>query len=144
MDVLFKYYAGSLEDFISQARCPGDNHLVKIRLAPSSLPEYPLYWHVLDNFAVKHIMHRHSGNRERLRGQEPVTLADFFLISQIVLTADSIQLTACGNGNQGLIYTKDINDMTYTLLEEVRTGHSELAVTTLYKRKKKLTDAKSP
>ena len=144
MDALFKYYEGSMENFISQARNEGDNNLIKIRLVPSSMPEYPGYWHVLDNFAVKHIMHRHSGNRERLRGQEPVTLTDFFLIIQIVLEADSIQPTKCANGNQGLIYTKKINDEIYTLIEEVRKGHSELAATTLYKRKKKLTDAKSP
>ena len=144
MDALFKYYEGSLEDFISQARKGGDNHLCKIRLAPAAMPEYPGYWHVLDNFAVNHIMHRHSGNRERLRGQEPVTLKDFFLIIQIILDADLIQPTIGANGNQGLIYTKNINDEIYTLIEEVRTGHSELAVITLYKRKKKLTDAKSP
>ena len=105
MDVLFKYYAGSLAGFISEARCRGDNHLIKIQLAPSALPEYPGYWHVLDNFAVNHIMHRHSGKRERLRGQEPVRRK---------------------NGNSSYLYTKDIND------------------TTLYKRKEKLTDAKSP
>ena len=144
MDALFKYYAGSMEDFITQARCRGDNRLIKIRLVPSTLQEYPDYWHVLDNFAVKHIIHRHSGDRERLRGQEPVTFTDFFLILQIVLNADSMQLTICTNGNQGIIYTKTISEETYILIEEVRTGHSELAVTTLYKRKKKLTDAKSP
>ncbi len=144
MDVLFKYYEGSLEDFVSQARCRGDNHLIKIRLAPSSLPGYPGYRHVLDNFAVNHIMHRHSGKRERLRGQEPVTLADFYQINEIILNADSVEPVRCKNGNSGYLYTKDIGDATYILIEEVRTGHSELAVTTLYKRKKKLTDAKSP
>ena len=29
------------------------------------------------------------------------------------------------------------------LIEEIRVGHSEMAASTLYKRKKKLTDAKS-
>ena len=144
MDVLFKYFSGSLEEFLTQARCPGDNHLIKLRLAPSALPEYSGYWHVLDNFAVNHIMHRHSGKRERLRGQEPVTLTDFHQINGIVLNADSVEPVRCKNGNSGYLYTKDINDTTYTLIEEVRSGHSELAVTTLYKRKKKLTDAKSP
>ena len=115
MKNLFTYYSGSLDEFIAAARSIIDNHLIKIQLAPSSLPEYLGYSHVLDNFAVHHIMHRHSGNRERLRGQEP-----------------------------GLFYTKDINDYTYSLIEEIRNGHSELATTTLYKKKKKLTDAKSP
>lgn len=144
MDAQFKYYEGSMEDFIAQAGNKGDNHLIKIRLAPSALQDFPGYWHVLDNFAVRHIMHRHSGRRERLRGQEPITLTDYFQILQIVLHPGSVKTTICKNGNQGMIYTTDISDETYILIEEVRTGHSELAVTTLYKRKKKLTDAKSP
>ena len=93
---------------------------------------------------MKHILHRHSGKRERLRGQEPITLEDLQLISDIVLHADGITPVQCKNGNPGYIYTKCINEETFTLIEEVRNGHSELAVTTLYKRKKKLTDAKSP
>ena len=123
MSTLFEYYLGSLEEFISQARVIGENRLMKTRLVPSSLPEYPDYWHVLDNFAVKHIMHRHSGKRERLRGQEPVTCQDLLRISDIVLNADTIEPIQCKN--------------------EVRRGHLELATTTMYK-KKKLTDAKSP
>lgn len=57
---------------------------------------------------------------------------------------DSLTLGLCPNGNKAVIYTKDINDETITLVEEIRPGHSELATCTLYKRKKKLTDAKSP
>ena len=91
MDVLFKYFSGSLEEFLTRARSAGDNHLIKIRLAPSALPEYSGCRHVLDNFAVNHIMHRHSGKRERLRGQEPVRRK---------------------NGNSSYLYTKDINDTT--------------------------------
>ena len=144
MKNLFTYYSGSLDESISTARSIRDNHLIKIQLAPSSLPEYLDYSHVLDNFAVKHIMHRHSGNRERLRGQEPVTLSDFLLIHEIVLNYDTCTSIQCKNGNPGLFYTKDINDYTYSLIEEIRNGHSELATTTLYKKKKKLTDAKSP
>ena len=143
MSTLFEYYLGSLEEFISQARVIGENRLMKTRLVPSSLPEYPDYWHVLDNFAVKHIMHRHSGKRERLRGQEPVTCQDLLRISDIVLNADTIDPVQCKNGNPGLIYTKSIADEIYVLIEEVRRGHLELATTTMYK-KKKLTDAKSP
>lgn len=56
----------------------------------------------------------------------------------------SLTLGLCPNGNKAVIYTKDINDETITLVEEIRPGHSELATCTLYKRKKKLTDAKSP
>jgi len=144
MSTLFEYYSGTLEEFLSLARNMDGNRLMKIQLTPSTLPEYQGYRHVLDNYTVKHILHRHSGKRERLRGQEPITLEDLLLISDIALHADEITPVQCKNGNPGYIYTKSTNDETFTLIEEVRKGHSELAVTTLYKRKKKLTDAKSP
>ena len=53
MDALFKYYAGSLEDFIAQARNKGDNHLIKIRLAPAAMPEYPGYWLLFEKEGVQ-------------------------------------------------------------------------------------------
>ena len=144
MDNYFKYYTGSLEEFISESRIIDDNRLMKIQLATSSLPDLPNYSHVLDNFAVHHIIHRHSGKRERLRGQEPVSLSDLLLIPEIVHNYDTCSPVQCKNWNQGLIYTKDFNDDTYILIEEIRKGRSELSTTTLYKKKKKLTDAKSP
>ena len=135
----FSYFEGSLEDYLAYIKDICDNHLVKIKLAPVGS-----FCHVLDNFAVKHIMHRHGSKRESLRGQVPVTYSDLLLIPFIFTNYDSCFPGKCNNGNHAIIYTKEIEEVTYTLIEEVRTGHSELATSTLYKRKKKLTDAKSP
>ena len=135
----FSFFDGSLQDFINHISEIKDNRLVKVILG-----SVESFCHVLDNFAVNHIMHRHGGKREFLRGQIPVTASDLLLIPLIFSTYDSRSLGKCNNGNPAIIYTKDIDDITYTLIEEVRTGHLELATSTLYKRKKKLTDAKSP
>ena len=51
----------------------------------------------------------------------------------------SIVKGKCKNGNEALVYTKQIGEMTYTLIQEVRRGHKELAVSTLYKTRKKET-----
>ena len=134
----FSYFEGCLEDYLAYIKEIDDNRLVKIKLAPVGS-----FCHVLDNFAVKHIMHRHGGKRELLRGQIPVTYSDLLLIPDIFSNYDSCSSGNCKNGNQAIIYNKDTEDLTYTLIEEVRMGHAELAASTLYKRKKKLTDAKS-
>lgn len=134
----FSYFDGSLQDFINYISDIKDNSLVKIKLASVGS-----FCHVLDNFAVNHIMHRHGGKRELLRGQIPVTHSDLLHIPNILSDYDSRTPGVCKNGNQAIIYSKNIEELTYTLIEEVRTGHYELATSTLYKRKKKLTDAKS-
>lgn len=153
MGSLFSYFNGSLQDFLTYIKENRDNSLAKVRLASVSSDSLTVlssagvdgtFYHVLDNFAVNHIRHRHGSRREILRGQSPVTEMDFHLISYIVNNYDSLTLGLCPNGNKAAIYTKDINDETFTLVEEIRPGHSELATSTLYKRKKKLTDAKSP
>lgn len=135
----FSYFEGSPEDYLACIKEIKDNRLVKIKLA-----QVGSFCHVLDNFSVKHIMHRHGGKRELLRGQIPVTYSDLLLIPDIFTNYDSRSSGTCKNENPAIIYTKDLDELTYTLIEEVRTGHSELAASTLYKRKKKLTDAKSP
>jgi len=66
---MFAYFDGSLEDFLNHIREIEDNRLVKIRLAPATtLDDIGIvnrsYHHVLDSFAVNHIMHRHGGRRE--------------------------------------------------------------------------------
>ena len=146
---MFAYFDGSLEVFLNHIREIEDNRLVKIRLAPATMLDdigivNRSYHHVLDSFAVNHIMHRHGGRREYLRGQTPITLADLLLIPEIFTHYDSRSSGRCRNGNLAIIYTKAIEDQEFTLIEEVWEGHSELATSTLYKRKRRLTDAKSP
>ena len=75
---MFAYCEGSLEDFLNHITEIHDNRLVKICLAPATtLDDIGIvnssYHHVLDSFAVNHIMHRHGGQREYLRGQAPFT-----------------------------------------------------------------------
>ena len=149
----FSYFNGTLQDFLNYIRGMSNNSFVKIRLVPVSLESLTVlsfvgvngsYYHVLDSFAVKHILHRHGGKRELLRGQTPITEIDFHLIPYIVGNYDSLTLGLCPNGNRAAIYIKDFGNETVSLIEEIRPGHSELATSTLYKRKRKLTDAKSP
>ena len=148
MGTLFSYFEGNLEEFLTYIHEIKDNRLVKIRLAPATALEDigidDSYFHVLDNFAVNHILHRHGGKREFLRGQIPVSYRDLLCIPGILVNYDLCTSGLCRNGNPAVIYTKDIDGRTYTLIEEIRKGHSELATSTLYKRIKKLTDAKSP
>ena len=91
------------------------------------------------NYAFHHIMRRHGSQKELLRGQEPITIKDMLDIGTIILSPDSVLSGKCNNGNDALIYSKRIGDMNYTLIQEVRKGHKELAVSTLYKQRKKET-----
>ncbi len=97
-----------MEDFLTYAKKIKDNRLVKVRLA-----SVESFHHVLDNFAVKHIITKHSNDKEVLRGQIKIT------------------------------YTKTYEDCLYTYVEEIRKGRRELAGVTFYKRKRKLTGANS-
>ena len=148
MGTLFSYFEGNLEEYLTYIHQIKDNRLVKTRLAPAAALEDigidESYYHVLDNFAVNHILHRHGGKRELLRGQIPVSFRDLLLIPEIFGNYDSRASGISKNGNPVIIYTKDIDNQTYILIEEIRKGHLELATSTLYIRKKKLTDAKSP
>ena len=104
---MFAYFDGSLEDFLNHINQNRDNCLVKIRLAPATtLDDIGIvrrsYHHVLDNFAVTHILKKHSNEKEMLRGQ--------ILIEEV---------------------------------EEVRKSSHELAGVTYYKRRRRLTGAKS-
>ena len=119
MGSLFSYFDGSLQDFLTHIKEIQDNSLVKTRLASVSSDSLTM----LSSAGVD---------------------GSFYHVCYIVANYDSLTLGLCPNGNKAVIYTKDINDETITLVEEIRPGHSELATCTLYKRKKKLTDAKSP
>lgn len=79
---MFAYFDGSLEDFLNHIREIEDNHLIKIRLVPATtLDDIGIasssYHHVLDNFAVTHIIKKHSSEKEVLRGQIIIEESDF-------------------------------------------------------------------
>ena len=130
MSNLFSYFEGSMEDFLTYISEIKDNHLVKIRLAPVE----PFH-HVLDNFAVNHIIAKHANDKEALRGQIKIEVSDFLLIPDIVFHFDSCLIDSPRPGRTLI---------EYCYVQEIRKGRRELAGVTFYKRKRKLTDAKSP
>lgn len=139
MGTLFSYFDGSLEDFLIYISEIKDNHLVKVKLG-----FVESFCHVLDNFAVNHIISKHSNEKEVLRGQLKIQGSDFLLIPDIVTHFDSCLIQSPRPERTLLTYSKQYEDCLYTYVEEIRKGRRELAGVTYYKRKRKLTDAKSP
>ena len=140
MSELFSYFEGNLQDFLCYIRANIDNTLVKVKLeafAPDS------FIHVLDCFAVRHILTKHSNEKEVQRGQIIITESDFMLIPEILDSYDSCETTIDPKGRKLLLYTKEYQDCTRFYVEEIRKGRHELAGVTYYKRKRKLTGAKS-
>jgi hypothetical protein len=152
MGSLFSYFDGSLQDFLTHIKETDNNSLVKVRLASVSSDSLAVlspagvdgsFYHVLDNFAVNHIVTKHTNEKEVLRGQSILQESDFLLIPYIVSNYDSIQIESVKNKTT-ILYSKECYDSNYCYIEEIRKGRHELAGVTFYKRKKKLTDAKSP
>lgn len=101
------------------------------------------YSHAVDNYSVRHIMKEHSGEKEILRGQIPVTKEDFEKIPEIVTTWDRASYAGKTNiGRDGILYEKRIGDVFY-LIEETRTKRKTLVPVTLYK-KRATPDAQAP
>ena len=140
MGGLFSYYEGCLSDFLAHIKQTNDNSLVKIKLearAPGS------FRHVLDSYAVKHIFTKHSNEKEILHGQIVIEESDFLLITDILNNYDTRETVTGQNGRTLYIYSKTYTDCKRYYVEEVRKGRYELAGVTYYKRKRKLTGAKS-
>ena len=153
-DLLFRYSELPLAGFLAEAAQTKDR-LIKCRICPVSaelvlrlegMPQSidPEYRHVMDNFSYHHIRARHSGKREILRGQIPITDNDFIRIPEIIARYDSLVLSTNKIGNDVLLYRRMFDDGILYLAEEIRRGRKELAICTLYKRKRKLTDANRP
>lgn len=138
MGTLFSYYDGSLEDYLNYIKAIDDNHLVKLKLAPVGS-----FCHVLDNFAVNHIMNKHSNEKEVLQGQIPIGEYDFQFIPEILSQFDSRTVIRPNEQRRLIIYTKIYPEYERVYIEEIRKGRCELAGVTYYKRKRKLTGAKS-
>lgn len=152
MGSLFSYFDGSLQDFLTYIKEIRDNSLVKVRLAQVTQEALTVlsqsmvdtsFFHVLDNFAVNHIVSKHTNEKEELRGQAILQDSDFLLIPYIVSNYDSLLIETVKN-KKTVSYKKVCYNYVYFYVEEIRKGRHELAGVTFYKRKKKLTDAKSP
>lgn len=146
MSERFKYYEGTLEQFIREVLTRKDK-LKKFLISfvsPSLLEQIadldhrvgPHYKHIIDNSAINHIKKRHSGDRESLRGQVPVTDEDIAFIPHILETFDTLETNVNDIGNKVLIFTKGTTDGELHYIEEIREGRAELAACTLYKTKK--------
>ena len=151
-DLLFRYSELPLAGFLTEAARTKDR-LIKYRLSPiterlmSDLKDKgifvsPSFNHVLDNYAIRHILMKHANEKEILRGQILVQLEDFLLLPEIVSSYDQISLES-RDGKTILAYCKSFADSTDYYFEELRSGRLELAAVTFYKRKRKLTDANS-
>lgn len=93
------------------------------------------YTHVLENYALKHIVKEHgNAATEASRGQTGITPDDLALIPEILRSPDSVRLstTSTGIGLPAIIYEKKIGGKV-TFVEEVRTGKRELVPKSMYK-----------
>ena len=149
MSELFLYYEGALDAFLKDA-IQEKEKLMKIVLGnelsvvhEDSFIIGDNYLHVVDNYAIRHIINKHSNEKELLRGQETVQLNDLLRIPDILRTYNTVKLEQRNNKTM-VIYEKAYDDHICHLVEEVREGRKELAVVTFYKTKKgKLTGADS-
>ncbi len=93
---------------------------------------------MVDNYAVKYVIKNHGNSQtEKQRGQIAVEMTDFDKIQEITQNPDKISYEGKNDtGRDTIQYQKSIAETLYLYLEEVRTKRKELAMNTLYKRKK--------
>jgi phage-Barnase-EndoU-ColicinE5/D-RelE like nuclease3 len=91
----------------------------------------------IDNYAIVHTHNKHGQeNKEKSRGQIAVIKEDYLLIPDIVNNPDSISVGEKSNiGTELIIYEKEINNIYYFYVEEVRKKRKSLSMKTLYKKK---------
>ena len=95
------------------------------------------YEHVLDTHAIRHTIKQHSGEREYLRGQLPITRDDFLLLPDVVSDPNALEYAdKTKQGRHVVVYEKIINDVVFFVKKEVRTGRGQLALVTFYKRRR--------
>ena len=94
------------------------------------------YKRIIDNFGVKHTSKKHgNAEKEASRGQITIEIDDFAYIPIIVTEPDAIVFGEVNDiGNVLIKYIKNIDDIQYIYVEEMRTGRKELALQTFYKR----------
>lgn len=91
----------------------------------------------IDNYAIIHTQNKHGQeNKEISRGQIAVRIEDYFYIPDIVKNSDRISVGEKSNiGTELIIYEKEIQEICYFYIEEVRRKRKSLSMKTLYKRK---------
>ena len=94
------------------------------------------YIHVIDKSAINHTLKFHGSVGGGLRGQIAVKETDFILIPEILKSENIIYSNKDKIGNDCLLYQAEI-DSVYYYIVEIRTGKKQLAMQTMYKRKRK-------
>ena len=91
----------------------------------------------IDNYAIIHTHNKHGqANKEISRGQISVKIEDYLLIPNIVSNPDNITIGEKSNiGTELIIYEKEVQEVCYFYVEEVRKKRKSLSMKTLYKRK---------
>ena len=151
---LFSYFVGTLAELITLSR-ENNGELRKMKLSQASatlvaelksrgIVITEEYAHVVDNNAIRHTLNSHSGERELLRGQVPLTEELLLRIPQVFESYDQLMTTKNKRGQDVLLYSKTFPEGITVYVEEVRCGRKELAMDTMYIHKTSvLTDANS-
>lgn len=91
------------------------------------------FYHSIDNFFVNHALNNHGDQKERKRGNVPITVEDIKCIPEILRSPDFIIYGSKTKiGNKAIVFAKNIDGST-VFVEEVRNGKMKLAAQTLYK-----------
>ncbi len=89
----------------------------------------------LKSDSINHIIRKHSGDREYLRGQIPVTKEDFNLIPKIIFAFDNIKISNSTKDDKPVLtFIKEIGNV-YYLVENVSDKSHCLEVLTMWKMK---------
>lgn len=106
---------------------------VAARIKASTGLDVEGYHHRLDADAIRHIRNQHGPGNEDDPALVPVTDDDILKARAILEAPDAVAKGDDRPGRPTLIfYMKDLGDE-FVIIEEVRTGRRELAVTTIYK-----------
>jgi hypothetical protein len=141
----FQYFTGSTAELVQLSKNAG-NTLIKKALSAASdrqLQDFfnagvkvdSSYHHTIDNFSISHALKKHGVEREMLRGQMPITDADFEKVSGILESYDTMVLSKNSRGQSIVLYSKKYHESTLLYVEEVRVGRKELAMASLYKKR---------
>lgn len=97
------------------------------------------YKRIVDNYAVRHTHKKHGHeSTEKPRGQIAVEAEDFEKIIEIIQNPDEQSAGGLSNiGRQTVVSIKELEKGIYFYIEEIRNKQKELAMQTLYIRKKK-------
>ena len=114
-----------------------DDETERIRLEKLLNLNLTNFKRTIDNYAIIHTHNKHGqANKEISRGQIAVKIEDYLLIPNIVSNPDNITIGEKSNiGTELIIYEKEVQEVCYFYVEEVRKKRKSLSMKTLYKRK---------